>query len=145
MFLTQMYGTILGAFINYAIMISIVSGNKELLISGNGNSSWSGATMQAYNTNATSWALSSYLYKIGRQYELVPLGLLIGGGAVVVHRIFYQVFKSSPTDDTSSALPYTDITFSLFQKLADLTSPKSICLSSSNMRVTYPTINPKPV
>ncbi|OOQ84620.1 oligopeptide transporter [Penicillium brasilianum] len=90
MFLTQMYGTILGAFVNYAIMISIVSGNKELLTSGNGNSAWSGATLQAYNTNATSWALSSYLYKIGRQYELVPLGLLIGAGAVVVHRIFYQ-------------------------------------------------------
>ncbi|CEO58551.1 Putative Oligopeptide transporter 3 [Penicillium brasilianum] len=90
MFLTQMYGTILGAFVNYAVMISIVSGNKELLTSGNGNSAWSGATLQAYNTNATSWALSSYLYKIGRQYELVPLGLLIGAGAVVAHRIFYQ-------------------------------------------------------
>ncbi|KAJ5449724.1 OPT oligopeptide transporter [Penicillium daleae] len=90
MFTTQMYGTILGAFVNYAIMISIVSGNKELLTSGNGNSSWSGATLQAYNTNATSWALSSYLYKIGRQYELVPLGMLIGAGIVVVHRIFYQ-------------------------------------------------------
>ena len=44
MFLTQIYGTILGGFINYASMISIVTGNKALLSNGNGNSSWSGAT-----------------------------------------------------------------------------------------------------
>ncbi|KAJ5762483.1 uncharacterized protein N7511_005865 [Penicillium nucicola] len=90
MFITQMYGTILGGFINYAIMISIVSSNRELLTDGNGNSSWSGATMQAFNSNATSWALASYLYKTGREYSMVPLGIVIGGAAVVVHRLFYQ-------------------------------------------------------
>lgn len=145
MFLTQMYGTILGAFVNYAIMISIVSGNKELLTSGNGNSSWSGATMQAYNTNATSWALSSYLYKIGRQYELVPLGMLIGAGVVVVHRIFYQVFKLNSTNVAIPAFPHTDILCSLFPKLANLTSRKSTCPNSFNMRATFLTISPKPV
>ena len=61
MFLTQIYGTVLGGFINYAVMISIVSGNRALLTNGNGNSSWSGAQIQAYNTNAASWALSPYL------------------------------------------------------------------------------------
>ncbi|CAL5867017.1 uncharacterized protein PFLUO_LOCUS1229 [Penicillium psychrofluorescens] len=90
MFLTQIYGTMLGGFINYAVMISIVSGNRALLANGNGNSSWSGATMQAYNTNAASWALAPYLYKIGSQYEMVPIGIVVGAGAVVVHRLFYQ-------------------------------------------------------
>lgn len=91
MFLTQLYGTILGGFINYAVMISIVSSNKDLLVDGNGNSSWSGATSQAYNTNAASWALAPYLYKIGAQYEIVPIGVAIGGAVVVAHRVFYQV------------------------------------------------------
>jgi hypothetical protein len=86
-----MWGTILGGFINYVVMISIVAGNREVLADSNGTSSWSGATMQAYNTNATSWALSSYLYKYGAQYWVVPLGLVIGAAAVIVHRIFYQV------------------------------------------------------
>ncbi|PYH90969.1 OPT oligopeptide transporter [Aspergillus ellipticus CBS 707.79] len=90
MFLTQIYGTILGGFINYAIMISIVTGNKALLSSGNGNSSWSGATMQSYNTTAASWALAEYLYRIGTEYAMVPVGLAIGAGAVIVHRIFYH-------------------------------------------------------
>ncbi|WYZ36523.1 hypothetical protein EsH8_II_000029 [Colletotrichum jinshuiense] len=86
MFLTQIYGTILGGFINYAVMISIVNGNRDLLVNSDGNSSWSGATMQSYNTNATSWALAKYLYKTGGRYSLVPIGLGVGFAAVIVHR-----------------------------------------------------------
>lgn len=91
MFLTQIYGTIIGGFINYAVMISIVNGNRELLVDSDGNSSWSGATMQSYNTNATSWALAKYLYKTGGKYALVPIGLGIGFGVVIVHRIIAYV------------------------------------------------------
>ncbi|CAG7944889.1 unnamed protein product [Penicillium nalgiovense] len=50
---------LLGGFVNYAIMNSIVSSNRALLVDGNGNSSWSGATVQSYNTNATSWGSGS--------------------------------------------------------------------------------------
>lgn len=62
MFTTQIYGTIIGGFINYAVMISIVKSNRDVLVDSNGNSSWSGAGIQAYNTNASSWALAKYLY-----------------------------------------------------------------------------------
>ncbi|KAK2054604.1 hypothetical protein LY76DRAFT_686521 [Colletotrichum caudatum] len=89
MFLTQVYGTILGGFINYyANMISIIDGNRDLPVNSNGDSSWSGATMQSYNTNATSWALAKYLYKTGGRYSLVPIGLGVGFGLVIVHRMF---------------------------------------------------------
>lgn len=97
MFLTQIYGTILGGFVNYAVMISIVTSHRELLVDGNGNSSWSGATIQAYVSNATSWALSPHLYKIGGHYSLVPIGIAVGAGAVIVHRFFYQVGNPKPT------------------------------------------------
>lgn len=95
MFLTQIYGTILGGFVNYAVMISIVKSNRELLIDGNGDSSWSGATIQSYNTNATSWALAKYLYKTGAKYHMVPIGLAIGAAIVVVHRIVCYVSTPS--------------------------------------------------
>ncbi|KAM0326628.1 hypothetical protein ACHAQA_006497 [Verticillium albo-atrum] len=88
MFLTQIYGTILGGFVNYAVMKGIVNGNRALLVESDGNSSWSGASIQSYNTNATSWALAHYLYKAGTTYSMVPIGLAIGAGAVLVHRIF---------------------------------------------------------
>nr|XP_031857888.1 uncharacterized protein CI109_006684 [Kwoniella shandongensis]KAA5524960.1 hypothetical protein CI109_006684 [Kwoniella shandongensis] len=90
MFLTQTWGTIFGGFINYVVMISIVSNNKEALVDSNGSASWSGATIQSYNTNATSWALAKYLYKGGEPYAMVPIGLAIGGGVVVLHRIFFH-------------------------------------------------------
>ncbi|KAL2061507.1 hypothetical protein VTL71DRAFT_6884 [Oculimacula yallundae] len=88
MFLTQIYGTVLGGFINYVIMITVVAGNKELLRDTDGNSSWSGATIQSYNTNASSWALAQYLYKTGGAYAFVPYGLLFGAGMVAIHRVF---------------------------------------------------------
>ena len=91
MFLTQVYGTVLGGYVNYAVMISIVNGNRDILVNSNGDSSWSGATMQAYNTNATSWALAKYLYKTGARYAIVPIGLVIGAGIVALHRIIVQV------------------------------------------------------
>ncbi|RKU40426.1 hypothetical protein DL546_002670 [Coniochaeta pulveracea] len=91
MFLTQVYGTILGGFINYAVMISIVGSNREVLRDSNGNASWSGATIQSFNTNAASWALARYLYKAGGMYEMVPVGLAIGAGLVVVHRVLVHV------------------------------------------------------
>ncbi|KGO36711.1 Oligopeptide transporter OPT superfamily [Penicillium expansum] len=87
---TQIYGIILGGFINYAILSSIISANRDLLAEGNGNSSWSGATMQGFNTKAASWALSPYLYKFGAKYELIPIALAVGAAAVTLHRVFYQ-------------------------------------------------------
>lgn len=95
MFITQLYGTILGGFINYAVMISIVSGNRHLLTDTNGNSAWSGATLQSYNTNASSWAMAKYLYQSGGKYSMVPVGLAIGALLVVVHRVFAHVSVTS--------------------------------------------------
>ncbi|KAJ5116567.1 hypothetical protein N7456_000915 [Penicillium angulare] len=92
MFLTQIYGTILGGFINYAVMISIVNNKRDLLISGNGSASWSGVTIQSYNTNAASWALAPYLYKAGSQYEMVPVGIAFGAAAVLIHWAIYKIF-----------------------------------------------------
>jgi hypothetical protein len=91
MFLTQVYGTVLGGFINYAVMTSIVNSNREVLRDSNGNSSWSGANIQAYNTNATSWALARYLYKVGSIYYMVPVGVAVGAAFVVVHRVVAYV------------------------------------------------------
>lgn len=113
MFLTQIYGTILGGFINYAVMISIVGGNRDLLADTDGNSSWSGATIQAYNTNATSWALAKYLYAAGGLYDMVPIGIAIGFGIVLVHRVIAHVSRaSSPKPPTSTSFPNTPTSYS---------------------------------
>ncbi|CZT49190.1 related to peptide transporter [Rhynchosporium secalis] len=92
MFLAQIYGTILGGFINYLVMIYILTGNRDLLRDTDGNSSWSGATIQSYNTNASSWALAKYLYKSGGTYSFVPYGLLVGAGFVALHRVVVHFY-----------------------------------------------------
>lgn len=89
MFLTQIWGTIFGAFINYAVMISIVNSHRDILTNSNGSQTWSGASFQSLNTQATTWALPEYLYSLGQPYVLVPLGLAIGFGLVLIHRAVY--------------------------------------------------------
>ncbi len=100
MFLTQVWGTVLGAFINYVVMISIVDSHRDLLTDTNGNYAWSGQIFQSLNTQASTWALAKYLYTTGGQYSIVPIGLVIGFGIVVVHKVFSKVGASnfhSPT------------------------------------------------
>lgn len=104
MFLTQVWGTVFGGAINYIVMNSIVDQHADLLVDSNGDSSWSGATIQAYNTNATTWALAKYLYKSGAQYSMVPIGMAVGGACVIVHRIFFHVSSTIPC---SLASPHT--------------------------------------
>ena len=96
MFLTQCWGTVFGGFISYVVMVSIVTRNADVLTDGDGNASWSGATMQSYNTNSTAWALAAYLYKAGKTYYMIPVGLAIGSAAVVVQRIFTYVCLAVP-------------------------------------------------
>ncbi|WVQ69693.1 uncharacterized protein L199_007913 [Kwoniella botswanensis] len=103
MWLTQIYGTVLGAFINYVVMISVVNSHRDLLIDSNsGSSTWSPAYFQSLNTSATTWALADYLYNKNGQYFIVPLGLAIGAAAVILHRIFViflpQIGRVSTSD-----------------------------------------------
>ncbi|WWC89674.1 uncharacterized protein L201_004599 [Kwoniella dendrophila CBS 6074] len=89
LWLTQVYGVILGAFINYVVMISVVNSHRDLLTNSNsGSSAWSPAYFQSQNTAATTWALADKLYGRSGEYFIVPLGLAIGAGAVILHRIF---------------------------------------------------------
>jgi hypothetical protein len=128
-------------------MIFIVNGNRELLVNSNGNSSWSGATMQSYNTNATSWALAKYLYKTGARYAIVPFGLLIGAGAVAIHRVFAYVgapyLPCCWYLNLSLPPPLTPSALSLSPRFEASRSQRSICPSSSNTPALSLTMRPR--
>lgn len=143
MFLTQIYGTILGGFVSYAVMISIVNGNRELLADGNGSSAWSGATMQSYNTNAASWALAQYLYKAGTKYAMVPAGLGIGAAIVAAHRVFTYVsayYCARPWP----CYALTQNVSSLFPRYETLTHLRSTFPSLSNTPATFHIMRHRP-
>lgn len=85
MFGTQVYGTLLGAGFNYAVMTTIVSNQRRLLLDPAGTNIWSGSTYQSLNSQAITWALAGQMYGAGGRYVLVPLGLLIGAALPILH------------------------------------------------------------
>jgi len=42
MFIAQIYGTVLGGFVNYAVMVFVVDSHRDLLRDEDGNAVWSG-------------------------------------------------------------------------------------------------------
>ncbi|TFK71695.1 oligopeptide transporter [Pluteus cervinus] len=78
MFLTQVWGTILGAIINYIVMISVVDSQREILLSPTGTNIWSGQEPQSLNSAAVTWSLAKELYGFNGPYWIVPLSLIIG-------------------------------------------------------------------
>ena len=46
MFLTQVWGTILGCIVNYVVMVSIVTSKRDVLLDPQGTNIWSGQTVQ---------------------------------------------------------------------------------------------------
>lgn len=92
MFGTQIYGTLLGAALNYAVMTSIVTNQRDILLDPQGTNVWSGSTMQSLNSQAVTWALAKEMYSASGRYLIVPLGLLIGTFLPVIHWAVIRVF-----------------------------------------------------
>ncbi|EPT05439.1 hypothetical protein FOMPIDRAFT_1027098 [Fomitopsis schrenkii] len=78
MFITQVWGTILGAAVNYAVMISIVDAQRDILVSPRGTNVWSGQEVQSLNSAAITWSLAKELYGPDGPYIWIPLSLLFG-------------------------------------------------------------------
>ncbi|GLB42182.1 putative peptide transporter MTD1 [Lyophyllum shimeji] len=78
MFLTQIWGTILGAVVNYVVMISVVDARREVLLSPHGTNVWSGQVPQSLNSQAVTWSLAKQLYGRNGPYFIIPLSLVIG-------------------------------------------------------------------
>lgn len=93
MFATQVYGTLLGAALNYVVMTTIVTNKREILLDPEGNNVWSGGTIQSFNTQAVTWALAKEVYGTKGRYLLIPLGLIIGLAFPVLH---WGVIKAYP-------------------------------------------------
>ncbi|KAN0122786.1 oligopeptide transporter [Hyaloscypha variabilis] len=95
-FTVQIMGTVFGAIINYILMSSITTNQREILLSIQGTNIWSGQVIQSFNSNAIAFGgLSSYLFSIGRTYEWIvlalPLGFFIPLPFYFLHRSFPKV------------------------------------------------------
>ncbi|RDX52925.1 oligopeptide transporter [Lentinus brumalis] len=78
MFLTQIWGTLLGAVVNYVVMISVVDAQRDILLDPRGTNVWSGQEVQSLNSAAVTWSLAKQLYGPHGPYIWIPLGLVFG-------------------------------------------------------------------
>jgi len=78
MFLSQVWGTILGAIVNIVVMISIVDAQRDILLDPVGTNVWSGQVIQGLNSAAVTWSLAKELYGRNGPYFIIPLSLVIG-------------------------------------------------------------------
>ncbi|KAI0669078.1 OPT oligopeptide transporter [Trametes maxima] len=78
-FTMQILGTVVGAILNYVMMVTIIDANREALLSISGTRLWSGQNAQSYNSNAISWGgLGPEMFGINGVYHMVPICLAIG-------------------------------------------------------------------
>ncbi|TFY64780.1 hypothetical protein EVJ58_g2402 [Rhodofomes roseus] len=93
-FSVQMAGTVVGALLNYVIMQTVISNEREILLSNEGTRVWSGQQVQSYNANAILWgALGKEIYGPGGPYFIVPLGIVIGLGLPIIPWLLYRKYR----------------------------------------------------
>ncbi|KAI0273164.1 OPT oligopeptide transporter protein-domain-containing protein [Russula aff. rugulosa BPL654] len=85
MFVSQIWGTIIGCIVNYVVMVSITGSQREILLEPTGNSVWSGLQVQSLNSHAITWSLAKQLYGPSGPYFIIPLGIFIGFAVTFVH------------------------------------------------------------
>ncbi|KDR80162.1 hypothetical protein GALMADRAFT_61865 [Galerina marginata CBS 339.88] len=96
MFLTQVWGTILGAVINYVVMISVVTAQRDILLSPTGTNVWSGQVPQGLNSAAVTWSLAKELYGFNGPYWIIPMGLVIGMVPTVIQWFIHKASERWP-------------------------------------------------
>ncbi|ROV97875.1 hypothetical protein VSDG_04884 [Cytospora chrysosperma] len=93
-FVAQILGSCLGAVLNWVMMNSIVKAQREVLLSVEGTSLWSGQNVQTYNAQAIAWGgASDRIFGRDGEYWQVPMGLFYG---IFVPIPFYLVHKWWP-------------------------------------------------
>jgi len=93
-FTMQFIGTIIGGLLNFVIMKTVLSSQRDVLRDVQGTNVWSGQQVQSYNSAAIAWgALGQPLYATGTRYGFVPYMLLVGLGFPIP---FYYLHKKFP-------------------------------------------------
>ncbi|KZV74273.1 OPT superfamily oligopeptide transporter [Peniophora sp. CONT] len=78
-FYSQVGGAVVGAVLNYVMLLNIIESNRPALLSVAGTRLWSGQNPQSYNSNAISWgALGPQMFGADGLYVMIPVSLAIG-------------------------------------------------------------------
>ncbi|KAJ1023205.1 hypothetical protein NDA16_003358 [Ustilago loliicola] len=96
-FTVQVVGCLVGALMNYIMLLDIVENQATILKSVQGTNIWSGQNIQQFNTLAIAWSIAKDMFSVGAKYQWVTLSYLIGfavplpmwiGNKVWPHRVW---------------------------------------------------------
>lgn len=142
MFITQVIGTVFGAFLNYAIASTIISSKFALLHTNTGSYVWSGAYYQSLNVSAVTWSMAKYMYGPGTGYFVIPMAVLFGMAAVVVHWIFTKFVPRIASFESKNLILPTVFLYSAWmtsgQNCVILTTILVGLISQAWIRTRYP-------
>lgn len=95
-FFVQIVGCIVGALLNYAMMLSIIKNQRAALLTISGTRLWSGQNAQSFNSGAIAWgALGPYMFSPGKTYYMIPIGLAIGLALPIPGYILHRLFPKN--------------------------------------------------
>ncbi|KAF2096568.1 OPT superfamily oligopeptide transporter [Rhizodiscina lignyota] len=77
-FTVQVIGCIVGALLNYSMMLTIVDNQAPILTSIEGSNIWSGQNVQQFNTLAIAWSIAKDMFSIGSKYQWVTISYIVG-------------------------------------------------------------------
>ncbi|KAL7932812.1 OPT oligopeptide transporter domain-containing protein [Trichoderma chlorosporum] len=103
-FTAQMLGTIIGAIMDYVMMVSIVDNQTANLLSVDGTNIWSGQNVQGYNTLAVAWSLAKNMFSVGSRYQWVTLGYLLGFAAPIPFWLAWKLTKREIFRDVNTSI-----------------------------------------
>ncbi|KAA1109994.1 hypothetical protein PGT21_005951 [Puccinia graminis f. sp. tritici] len=77
--LAQMIGTIIGIFVNYGVMKTIIHSQREILLTSGGDGVFSGVAITSFQSSAVSWgAFAKRMFLADEKYGAIPLALVVG-------------------------------------------------------------------
>lgn len=104
-FTVQMIGTVIGACLNYVLANSIITNQREILLSIEGTNIWSGNQAQQFNAQAVIWGgLPHQLFSVGGKYQWVALSTLLGFVAPLPFYFLHQRFPRMGLDQVNTAV-----------------------------------------
>ncbi|KAI0918813.1 hypothetical protein AcW1_009471 [Taiwanofungus camphoratus] len=74
----QLTGTIVGALLNYVMMLSIIDAQRPALLSISGTRLWSGQNAQSYSGRHCMGCAGPHMFSLHATYHMVPVSLAIG-------------------------------------------------------------------
>ncbi|KAH9830037.1 OPT oligopeptide transporter [Rhodofomes roseus] len=104
-FCMQMAGTVVGAVLNYVMMLSVIDSQRDALLSIAGTRLWSGQNAQSYNSNAIAWgALGPQMFGAHSTYKMVPISLAVGLFLPLPFYICYRIWPKAGFQNLNTSI-----------------------------------------